>query len=85
MSLSSTGLAYKAAWQAERKSLWQLLSSWMASSSRSHMTLPCCLWSNLAWEALQASAFLMATAQMVLASRCHRLRQPWLLGQFGCR
>ena len=33
------------------------------------MTLPCCLWSNLAWEALQVFASLMAVEQAASASQ----------------
>ena len=69
MPLSSTGLAFRAAWQAERKLIWLLPSSWMTSPSRHLMTLACCLWSDSAWKAPQVSASLMAIEQMVSASQ----------------
>ena len=65
--LSSGGLVYRVAWQAERKSAWLLLSSWMTCASRSHMVLPCSLWSVLAWEALLALTSPMAEEQVALA------------------
>ena len=61
-------LVFKAAWQAERKSIWLLPSSWMTYSSRPLMTLAFCLWSDSAWEAPQVSASLMTAEQMVSAS-----------------
>ena len=42
--LRDGGLLNKMTCQAERKSLWLLLSSPMACSSRSHMYLPCLVW-----------------------------------------
>ena len=51
MPLSSTGLACKAAWQAEKKSIWPLPSSWMTCSSRCWMVLTCLHWSESDWEA----------------------------------
>ena len=69
MLLSSGGLVYRAAWQAERKLAWLLLSSWMTCISRSHMMLPCSLWSVSAWEALPASTSLMAEEQVASASQ----------------
>ena len=67
--LSSAGLACKAAWQAERKSIWLLPSSWMTCSSRCLMVLACCLWSDSALEAPWVSASLMAMEQVVSASQ----------------
>ena len=58
---------YRVAWQVERKLAWLLLSSWMTCISRSHIMLPCSLWSVSAWEALLASIALMAEEQVTLA------------------
>ena len=66
--LSCGGLLYKMTWQAERKSLWPLLSSPMACSSRSHMYLPCPLWNIAAWETFWASTWQMALEQAASAS-----------------
>ena len=40
------------------------------------MTLPCCLWSNLAWEALQVLASLMTIEQVASASQ---MVQAWVV------
>ena len=40
----------------------------MTCASKSCMILPCSLWSNLAWKALQTSESLMAVEQAALAS-----------------
>ena len=66
--LSGGGLLYKMTWQVVRKSLWLLLSSSMACSSRSYMYLPCSLWSFGAWEIFWASASQMTLEQVALAS-----------------
>ena len=66
--LSNCGLLYKMTWQAERKSLWLLLSSTTACCSRSHMYLPCSLWSIAAWEIFRALASQMALEQVASAS-----------------
>ena len=68
MLLSSGGLVYRMAWQAERKLAWLLLSSQMTGVSRAHMMLPCSLWRVLAWEALWALTSLMAGEQVASAS-----------------
>ena len=61
--LSCGGLLYKTAWQVEMKSLWLLLSSPMARSSRSGMYLPCSLWNIAAWETFWALTSQMALEQ----------------------
>ena len=66
--LSSGGLLYKMTWQVVRKSLWLLLSSSMACSSKSCMYLPCSLWSLAAWEIFWASASQMTLEQVASAS-----------------
>ena len=66
--VSSGGLLYKMTWQAVRKSLQLLLSSSTACSSRSHMYLPCSLWSLAAWEIFWAWASQMTLEQLALVS-----------------
>ena len=86
--LNSTGLACRAAWHAERKSIWLLPSSWMTCSSRCLMILACCLWSESAWEAPLVSASLMVVEHWALASQMVWVQVPWLLWQLhsrGCK
>ena len=66
--LSCGGLLYKMAWQAERKSLWLLLSSPMVCYSRSRMYLPCSLWNIAPWENFWALTLQMALEQAASAS-----------------
>ena len=69
MLLSTGGLVYRVAWQVERKSALLLLSSQITCVSRSHMMLPCSLWSDSACEAFWALTSLMAVEQVALASQ----------------